>query len=65
LRLRHLAPADLASEIDQAENSGYVSGSSHLRRPFGFEKSEPAMSYYLPELIKGIDVAASRGGCAA
>jgi tetratricopeptide (TPR) repeat protein len=57
LRLRHLAPADLASEIDQAENSGYV-----LVRPIyaglsGFEKSEPAMSYYLPELIKGIDVA--------
>jgi hypothetical protein len=57
LRLRRLAPADLASEIDQAEGSGYV-----LVRPIyaglsGFEKSEPAMSYYLPELIKGIDVA--------
>jgi tetratricopeptide (TPR) repeat protein len=57
LRLRRLAPADLASEIDQAESSGYV-----LVRPIyaglsGFEKSEPAMSYYLPELIKGIDVA--------
>jgi len=39
------------------KNSGYV-----LVRPIyaglsGFEKSEPAMSYYLPELIKGIDVA--------
>src|SRR5713226_3907148 len=57
LRLRHLAPADLASAIDQAESSGYV-----LVRPIyaglsGFEKSEPAMSYYLPDLIKGIDVA--------
>ena len=58
LRLRHLSPADLASAIDQAESSGYV-----LVRPIyaglsGFEKSEPAMSYYLPDLIKGIDVAA-------
>jgi tetratricopeptide (TPR) repeat protein len=57
LRLRHLAPADLAAAIDQAEGSGYV-----LVRPIyaglsGFEKSEPAMSYYLPDLIKGIDVA--------
>ena len=58
LRLRHLSPADLASAIDGAETSGYV-----LVRPIyaglsGFEKSEPAMSYYLPDLIKGIDVAA-------
>jgi tetratricopeptide (TPR) repeat protein len=57
LRLRRLPPAELASAIDQAESSGYV-----LVRPIyaglsGFEKSEPAMGYYLPELIKGIDVA--------
>ena len=58
LRLRHLSPAALASAIDQAESSGYV-----LVRPIyaglsGFEKSEPAMGYYLPDLVKGIDVAA-------
>ena len=58
LRLRHLAPGDLASAIDQAESAGYV-----LVRPIyaglsGFEKSEPAMGYYFPDLIKGIDVAA-------
>ncbi len=58
LRLSHLSPADLASAIDGAESSGYV-----LVRPIyaglsGFEKSEPAMGYYLPDLIKGIDVAA-------
>ena len=60
LRLRHLSPADLAAAIDQAEGSGYV-----LVRPIyaglnGFEKSEPAMGYYLPDLIKGIDVAAEQ-----
>jgi tetratricopeptide (TPR) repeat protein len=58
LRLRHLSPADLASAIEQAESSGYV-----LVRPIyaglsGYEKSEPAMSDYLPDLVKGIDVAA-------
>jgi tetratricopeptide (TPR) repeat protein len=50
----------LALAIDQAEGSGYV-----LVRPIyaglsGFEKSEPAMSYYLPDLIKGIDVDAEQ-----
>jgi len=44
--------------MDQAEGQGYV-----LVRPIyagltGFEKSLPAMSYYLPDLIKGIDVGA-------
>jgi tetratricopeptide (TPR) repeat protein len=58
LRLRHLSPAELASAIDREESGGYV-----LVRPIyaglaGFEKSEPAMGYYLPDLIKGIDVAA-------
>jgi tetratricopeptide (TPR) repeat protein len=58
LRLRRLSPADLASAMDGAESSGYV-----LVRPIyaglsGFEKSEPAMGFYLPDLIKGIDVAA-------
>lgn len=56
LRMRHLAPVALASAIDQAETGGYV-----LVRPIyagltGFEKSEPAMGYYLPDLIKGIDL---------
>jgi hypothetical protein len=60
LRLRHLSPADLATAIDQAEASGYV-----MIRPIyaglsGFEKSEPAMGYYLPDLIKGINVEAEQ-----
>ena len=57
LRLRRLSPADLASAIDQAENSGFVMVRSIYAGLSGFEKSEPAMSYYLPELIRGIDVA--------
>jgi tetratricopeptide (TPR) repeat protein len=60
LRLRRLSPADLSSAIDQAEGNGYV-----LVRPIyagltGFEKSEPAMGYYLPDLVKGIDVPAEQ-----
>ena len=41
------------------------SGSSIYAGLSGFEKSEPAMGYYLPDLIKGIDVGRSNGGCAA
>jgi tetratricopeptide (TPR) repeat protein len=58
LRLRRLAPGTLAAAMDQAEGQGYV-----LVRPIyaglsGFEKALPAMSYYLPDLIRGIDVGA-------
>ena len=60
LRLRRLPPADLAAAIDQAEGSGYVLVRSIYAGLSGFEKSEPAMGYYLPDLIKGIDVAAEQ-----
>jgi hypothetical protein len=60
LRLKRLSPVELSAAIDQAEGSGYV-----LVRPIyaglsGFEKSEPAMGYYLPDLIKGINVEAEQ-----
>jgi tetratricopeptide (TPR) repeat protein len=58
LRLRRLAPADLAAALDQAEASGYVMVRPIYAGLTGFEKSEPAMGYYLPDLIKGIDVQA-------
>jgi tetratricopeptide (TPR) repeat protein len=56
LRLRNLAPTDLATALDQAEGSGYALVRSIYAGLSGFEKSEPAMGYYLPDLIKGIDV---------
>jgi hypothetical protein len=56
LRLRHLPPVQLAAAIDEAEASGYVLVRSIYAGLSGFEKSEPAMGYYLPDLIKGIDV---------
>jgi Tetratricopeptide repeat len=56
LRLRHLAPAPLESALHDADESGFI-----LVRPFvaqlqKFEKAEPAMTYYFPDLIGGIDV---------
>jgi tetratricopeptide (TPR) repeat protein len=60
LRLRHLSPAELATAIDQSESSGYVMVRPIYAGLLGFEKSEPAMGYYLPDLIKGINVEAEQ-----
>jgi Tetratricopeptide repeat len=56
LRLRRLSAAQLDAAMADADQSGFI-----LVRPFvaqlqKFEKAEPAMSYYFPDLIAGIDV---------
>jgi hypothetical protein len=56
LRLRRLPAPQLESAMNDADQSGFV-----LVRPFvaqlqKFEKAEPAMSYYFPDLIAAIDV---------
>jgi len=56
LRLRHLAPNRLEAEMKDADQSGFI-----LVRPFvaqlqKFEKDQPAISYYFPDLIAGISV---------
>ncbi len=60
LRLRRLPPADLSAAIDEAEGSGFVLVRAIYAGLTGFEQSEPAMGYYLPDLIKGIDVGAEQ-----
>ncbi|HKV05967.1 MAG TPA: tetratricopeptide repeat protein [Candidatus Acidoferrales bacterium] len=60
LRLRHLPPNRLEAALKAADESGFI-----LVRPFvaqlqKFEKAEPAMSYYFPDLITGIDVQAEQ-----
>jgi tetratricopeptide (TPR) repeat protein len=58
LRLRRLAPEKLEAALVENDKAGFI-----LVRPFvaqlqKFEKSEPAMTYYFPDLIAGIDVSA-------
>jgi hypothetical protein len=60
LRLRRLTGGPLEAALRDADQSGYV-----LVRPLvaglqKFEKAEPAMSYYFPDLIAGIDFDAER-----
>jgi tetratricopeptide (TPR) repeat protein len=60
LRMRRLPAAQLESALNDADRSGFI-----LVRPFvaqlqKFEKAEPAMSYYFPDLIAAIDVQAEQ-----
>jgi tetratricopeptide (TPR) repeat protein len=60
LRLRRLTPPALETVVSDYDQSGFI-----LVRPFvqqlqKFEKSEPAMSYYFPDLIAGVDVSAEQ-----
>lgn len=58
LRLRRLPPEKLAAAIDEAEADGYVLVRAFSAELAKFEKAEPAMSFYFPDLLRGIDVAA-------
>jgi hypothetical protein len=56
LRLRHLSPDGLEAAMKDADQSGFI-----LVRPFvgqllKFEKDEPAMSYYFPDMMTAISV---------
>ena len=60
LRLRHLSKDQLDTSLMDADKSGFI-----LVRPFvtqlqKFEKDEPAMTYYFPDMITGIDVDAEQ-----
>jgi tetratricopeptide (TPR) repeat protein len=60
IRLRRLQPAALESALADADQSGFT-----LVRPFAvelqkFEKAEPAMSYYFPAILAGLDVEAEQ-----
>jgi len=60
LRLRHLPSEGLEAAMKEADLSGFI-----LVRPFvtqlqKFEKDEPAMSYYFPDLLAAISVDAEQ-----
>lgn len=60
LRLRHLSPAQLDSALSEADQSGFILVRPLVGQLQKFEKAEPAMSYYFPDLIAGIDLAAEQ-----
>lgn len=60
LRLRHLPPADLESALHDADSSGFIMVRPFLTQLKVFEKAEPAMSYYFPDIMAAIDVEAEK-----
>ena len=60
IRLRRLQPAALESALVEADQSGFVLVRPLVAQLQKFEKAEPAMSYYFPGLIAGIDVPAEQ-----
>jgi tetratricopeptide (TPR) repeat protein len=60
LRLRKLTPEKLETALVENDKAGFI-----LVRPFvtqleKFEKAAPAMTYYFPDIINGIDVSAEQ-----
>ncbi|HTU34133.1 MAG TPA: hypothetical protein VMF66_10065 [Candidatus Acidoferrum sp.] len=58
LRMQHLPPAQLETALKDQDDSGFIMVRPLMDRLKVFEKAGPAMQYYFPDLIAGIDVAA-------
>jgi Tetratricopeptide repeat len=60
LRLRRLPPDQEEAALKQDDESGYTMVRPIVQQLKKFEKSEPSLAYYFPDLIAGIDVAAEQ-----
>jgi hypothetical protein len=60
LRLRHLSGERLEAELKVNDESGFILVRPLVAQLQKFEKDAPAMSYYFPGLITGIDVEAEQ-----
>ena len=58
LRLKKLPAAQLEQAMRENDESGFILVRTFVADLQKFEKAEPAMEYYFPEIIAGIDVAA-------
>jgi hypothetical protein len=60
LRLRRLSPVQLDAALKDADQDGFILVPPFVAGLQKFEKAEPAMSYYFPELLADIDVEAEQ-----
>ena len=58
LRLRHLTPEKLEAALVENDQSGFILVRPLVAQLQKFEKAEPAMTYYFPDIVAGIDVSA-------
>ena len=56
LKLKKMSPGEREAALERADADGYVMVRPLFMGLAGFEGSEPAMSLYFPDLIRGIDV---------
>ena len=60
IRLDRLKDAKLEARLAQEDQNGFVMVRPLVAQLLKFEKAEPSMSLYFPDLIKGIDLAAEQ-----
>jgi tetratricopeptide (TPR) repeat protein len=60
LRLRHLMPDKLEAALVQNDKAGFILVRPIVTQLEKFEKAAPAMTYYFPDIINGIDVSAEQ-----
>lgn len=60
LRVRNVPESRLQADLSSEDASGFILVRPIVAQLKIFEKAEPAMSYYFPDLINGIDVAAEQ-----
>jgi hypothetical protein len=60
LRLRHLTPEKLEAALVQNDKTGFILVRPIVTQLEKFEKAAPAMTYYFPDIINGIDVSAEQ-----
>jgi Tfp pilus assembly protein PilF len=56
LRLQKMSPQRRVAALDAAERDGFVLIRAFDQRLAAFEKAEPAMTFYFPDLLSGVDV---------
>ena len=60
LRLRNLPSDKIEAALQSADKSGFILVRPILQQLQKFEAAGPSISYYFPDLIKGVDVAAEQ-----
>jgi len=60
LRIRHLKPDKEEAVLAEDDQAGFIMVRSFVVQLQKFEKAEPAMSYYFPDLIDGINLEAEQ-----
>jgi tetratricopeptide (TPR) repeat protein len=56
LRLQSLSPGKVAESLQEADADGYILVRPLYERLKAFETAEPAMTFYFPDLLAGIDL---------